>query len=120
MVLPLIPIVIGAVAGMGVEKGFTSLFGGSGGVSGTKKGGIANVYHEPYEQYAPTITDMRQVQLPDYQIQVDSPFARQDMTKKQSMEPEISGGASAESGINPTTLMLIAAGGLVVYGVTKK
>lgn len=116
--LLLVPLVAGAVAGVGVEKAWNSVFGG--GETGTKKGGIANVYHEPYEQYAPTITDMRQVQLPDYQVQVDSPFARQDMTKKQSMEPEISGGASAETGINPNTLMLIAAGGLVLYGVTKK
>lgn len=120
MPIPLIPIAVAAVAGIGIEKGFKSLFGDDGGDVGVKKSGIGNVFHEPYEQYAPTHTDMRQIQLPDYQVQVDSPFARQDLTKKQTQEPDISGGATATTGINPTHIALIGAGALVLYGVTKK
>ena len=118
MVLPLIPILVGTVAGIGIEKGLTSVFGG--GDVGVKKGGIGTTYHEPFSQYAPTTVDMRQIQLPDYQVAVDSPFARQDITKKQTMEPEISGGAVAETGADLTMLALIGVAGLIVYGVIKK
>lgn len=119
MVLPLIPILAGTVAGIGIEKGLTSIFGGGDDV-GVKKGGIGTTFHEPFSQYAPTTTDMRQVQLPDYQVQVDSPFASQDIKKEQSQEPDISGGAVATEGVDLTMIALIAAGALVVSKVIEK
>ena len=119
MVLPLIPIVVATVAGMGIEKGFRTIFPESGGDIGVKKGGIGTTYHEPYSHYAPTSVDMRQIQLPDYQVAVDSPFARQDITKKQIQEPDVTG-AVQKTGADLTMLALIGAGALVVYGVVKK
>ena len=119
MPLPLIPIAVAIVAGIGIEKGLTSLFSAPSGDIGTKKGGIGTTYHEPYSHYAPVTTDMRQIQLPDYQVQIDSPFAQQDLSKKQTQEPDITG-ATQKSGADLTMLALIAAGGLVVYGVVKK
>jgi len=119
MPLPLIPIAIAAAAGIGLEKGLSSLFDDAGDV-GTKKGGLMNEFHEPYENYSPTITDMRQVQLPDYQVQIDSPFGSQDMTKKQSMEPDISAGISQTEGTNMPLLVGLGVVGVIVYGVVTK
>lgn len=118
-VVKLAPLIVGTVAGMGIEKGFRKIFPESGGDIGVKKGGIGTTYHEPYSHYAPTTVDMRQVQLPDYQVAVDSPFARQDITKKQTQEPDITG-ATQRTGADLTMLALIGAGGLVLYGVLKK
>ena len=118
MVLPIIPIVVGTVAGIGLEKGFTSLFGGEGDV-GVKKTGIGTTFHEPFSQYAPTTVDMRQVQLPDYQVAVDSPFARQDIKKTQTQEPDVTGAVTSE-GVDLTMIALIAAGALVVSKVIEK
>ena len=117
----LIPVVIGAVGALGVDKVIDSIFPEARGDTniGVKKGGIGTTYHEPYSEYAPTTVDMRQIQLPDYQVAVDSPFARQDITKKQMQKPDITG-ATQKTGADLTMLALIGAGALVIYGVVKK
>lgn len=123
MPLPLIPIAIvgGAamLAGMGIEKGFDKIFPDDAGV-GSKKTSIGSTHYEPYSHYSPTTTDMRQIQLPDYQIMVDSPFSRQDLTKKQTQEPDIDAGVTSEAGADLVPLVLIGAVGLIAYGVVKK
>jgi len=118
MVFPFIPIIVASVAGIGIEKGLSSVFAKDTVNSGTKKGGIANVFHEPYETYSPTTTYAQSYQYPDYNIIIDSPLARAGSTKKSDVSPEVSAGVT--TGVNMTNIALIGAAGLILYGVVKK
>ena len=118
MVLPLIPIIVGAFAGMTAEKGLDSIFGGSGTTKKDTK--IGGEYHAAYEQYAPVQSYAPQIQYPDYQIMIDSPLSKQTLSKKQESSPELSGGAASGLDIPIIPLAVLGVAGLVVYGVVSK
>ena len=119
MVFPLFPLIGGALAGIGIEKGLTSLFGSTQGIS-KKDMKIGGEYHAPKEVFTPTTTYAQSYQYPDYNIAIHSPLAKVGSTKKAEIAPDISAGVSQSEGMNMTHIALIGAAGLVVYGVVKK
>lgn len=137
MALPLIPIAIAALAG-GAGAGVAgSLLGG------TKKGDqityapqTADVYHSPYETYQPTTlyAPQQTITMPSYQVSMGSTSSpqsmstRTDATQQVRQQPEYyqpvtyprqesSAGTAAGDGKTMILIALIAAGGLVAYGV---
>ena len=83
----------------------------------------ATVYHAPYETYAPTTSKTYNVQYPDYQVIMNSPFASQTTKKEQTatttQTPTVSpvGGSVPAEGTNWALIAGIAAAGLVGYGL---
>lgn len=118
MVLPLFPIVASAGVGMLTMAGLKDVFGGNGTTKKDTK--IGGEYHAAQETYAPTLTDARVIQYPDYNIVMDSPLASIDTKKTATSSPDVSAGSQPTSGTNMTTLAIIGAAGLIVYGVVKK
>lgn len=118
MVLPLIPIALAAAAGIGLEKGYSNLFGDGGDTKKDIK--IGGEYHAPQEVYSPTTTYAQAYQLPDYNIAIDSPLAQVGSKKDQDVSPDISAGVSQVEGVNMTHIAIIGAVGLVLFGVVKK
>ncbi|MCC7570554.1 hypothetical protein KO465_04360 [Candidatus Micrarchaeota archaeon] len=140
MAIPLIPIAAGVGAGM-LGQGLLSAFTGekkpSTSVSTSTQ--TADVYHAPFEQYQPTTlyAPQQSIVYPSYQIAIDSPHAtqRSDVAQTPSQDirqypyyeqpvsyPQQTGSAGGDggAGISNTTILLvalIAAGGLVAYGV---
>jgi len=139
MVLPLIPIAVAALAG-GASAGIAS------GLLGTKKGDqityapqTADVYHSPYETYQPTTlyAPQQTITMPSYQVSMGSDSSpqtmstRTDATQQVRQQPEYyqpvtypkqsssAGTASEGDGKTLVLIALIAAGGLVAYGVLK-
>ena len=115
MVLPFLPILAGVGGG---------LLGGL--LLGGKKSSISSptttTYH-PYAFYQPTIS--KQIQHPSYQFIVDSPFADQTASKKQTatQQPSISApiSPSAAGSVEPQTaagslMPFVLVGGAVVIG----
>ena len=139
MVLPLIPIAVAALAG-GASAGIASS------LLGTKKGDqityapqTADVYHSPYETYQPTTlyAPQQTITMPSYQVSIGSASSpqtmstRTDATQQVRQQPEYyqpvtyptqsssAGSASEGDGKTMMIIALIAAGGLVAYGVLK-
>ena len=139
MVLPLIPIAVAALAG-GASAGI------AGSLLGTKKGDqityapqTADVYHSPYETYQPTTlyAPQQTITMPSYQVSMGSDSSpqtmstRTDATQQVRQQPEYyqpvtypnqsssAGSASEGDGKTMMVIALIAAGGLVAYGVLK-
>lgn len=139
MALPLIPIAVAALAG-GASAGI------AGSLLGTKKGDqityapqTADVYHSPYETYQPTTlyAPQQTVTMPSYQVSIGSSSSpqtmstRTDATQQVRQQPDYyqpvtyptqsSSAGSASEGDGKTLILiaLIAAGGLVAYGVLK-
>lgn len=139
MALPLIPIAVAALAG-GASAGI------AGSLLGTKKGDqityapqTADVYHSPYETYQPTTlyAPQQTVTMPSYQVSIGSASSpqtmstRTDATQQVRQQPDYyqpvtyptqsSSAGSASEGDGKTLILiaLIAAGGLVAYGVLK-
>ena len=139
MVLPLIPIAVAALAG-GASAGI------AGSLLGTKKGDqityapqTADVYHSPYETYQPTTlyAPQQTITMPSYQVSMGSTSSpqtmstRTDATQQVRQQPDYyqpvsyptqsSSAGSASEGDGKTLILiaLIAAGGLVAYGVLK-
>lgn len=142
MVLPLIPIAAGIGAGM-LGQGLLSAFTGDKkpSISTTTSTSTqsADVYHAPYEQYQPTTlyAPQQSIVYPQYQIAIESPKSSQKMSTQQTPSQEVQQypiydqptqypqqsselTGQAGGGISNQTIMivaLIAAGGLVAYGV---
>ncbi|MFA5526725.1 MAG: hypothetical protein WC992_07865 [Acholeplasmataceae bacterium] len=144
MAIPLIPIAAGVGAGM-LGQGLLSIFDGdkkpSISTTTTTSHQESNVYHAPFEQYQPTTlyAPQQSIVYPQYQIAIDSPKASQKLDTSQTptqdirqypiydqpttypqQAAEMTGAAGA--GISNQTIMLvalIAAGGLVAYGVLR-
>ena len=146
MVLPLIPIAAGIGAGM-LGQGILGFLSADKkpSISTTTSTSTqsSNVYHAPYEQYQPTTlyAPQQSVVYPSYQVSIESPGSNQESVVKQSAKqdtkqyptydqpvnyptqastPTTTGQVGA--GISSETIMvvaLIAAGGLVAYGVLK-
>jgi hypothetical protein len=125
MVLPLIPIAVGA-AGLGLGGLLSNL------LSGSKKaatvGATTTTYH-PYAFYQPSYA--KQIQYPDYNIIMESPMSRIDSTKKQTMtqEPSIAAPITPTAGAAGTPfdasslLPIVVVGGAVYIAhglITKK
>lgn len=137
MALPLIPIAVAALAG-GASAGI------AGSLLGTKKGDqityapqTADVYHSPYETYQPTTlyAPQQTVTMPSYQVSIGSSSSpqtmstRTDATQQVRQQPDYyqpvtyptqsssAGSASEGDGKTLVLIALIAAGGLVAYGV---
>ena len=140
MALPLIPIAVAAMAG-GASAGIAGTL-----LGGTKKGDqityapqTADVYHAPYETYQPTTlyAPQQTVTMPSYQVSMGSASSpqtmstRTDATQQVRQQPEYyqpvtypkqsssAGTASEGDGKTLVLIALIAAGGLVAYGVLK-
>lgn len=140
MALPLIPVALGAAAGIGggmLAEGI---------LNNTKKSGVtyapqnANVYHAPYENYQPTtmFAPQQVITMPSYQVSLGSSHSPQTMTTKQTATQDIgqyptydqpttypsqSSSAGSSGGFDSKTMILIAliaAGGIIVYGVVGK
>lgn len=144
MAIPLIPIAAGVGAGM-LGQGLLSAVTGekkpSVSTTTSTSTSTADVYHAPYEQYQPTTlyAPQQSIVYPQYQIAIESPQARQtmDTTQRPSQDirqypvyeqpvqyPQVSSeaGAGTGGGIDSRTILLvslIAAGGLVAYGVLR-
>lgn len=118
----MLPIVGGALAGITLEKGLTSLFGGGGGPGGKKdlKFEAFGEHHAPYETWSPTTTYAQSYQMPDYNIIMDSPFARAGSKKEATVSPDVTAGVTKTEGVNMTHIAMVGAAALVLYGVTKK
>jgi len=144
MVLPIIPILGGVGAGM-IGQGLLSAF------AGEKKPAVltptakslqtSDVYHSPFERYQPStvFAPQQTITMPSYQIQIESPKAKQELKATTNATQEISqtpnynqpttyptltstptASASNTAGIDNSTIILvalIAAGGVVAYGV---
>lgn len=137
MALPLIPIAVAALAG-GASAGI------AGSLLGTKKGDqityapqTADVYHSPYETYQPTTlyAPQQTITMPSYQVSIGSSSSpqtmstRTDATQQVRQQPDYyqpvtyptqsssAGSASEGDGKTLVLIALIAAGGLVAYGV---
>ena len=118
MVFHLLPILGSAVAAYGIGKGIDAVAEGSGDTK--KELRIGGEYHAPQEVYSPTITDARVIQYPDYNIAVDSPLAQVGSKKEATAAPDVSAGVAQAEGTNMTHIALIAAAGMVLYGIVKK
>jgi hypothetical protein len=137
MVLPLVPIAVAALAG-GASAGIAgSLFGSKKGDQITYAPQTADVYHSPYETYQPTTlyAPQQTITMPSYQVSMGSASSpqtmstRTDATQQVRQQPEYyqpvtyprqessAGTASEGDGKTMMIIALIAAGGLVAYGV---
>lgn len=141
MALPLIPIAIAALAG-GAGAGVAGGLLGSGkkGDHITDSRQFANVYHQPYEQYQPTtlFAPQQTITMPSYQVSLGSDRSpqsmstRTDATQQIRQEPQYyqpvtyprqdnrAGGESEGDGKTIIFVALIAAAGLIGYGVLSK
>lgn len=99
------------------------------GIGGTLLGTIfgsetkkeSSVYHAPYETYAPTTSRTYNVQYPDYNVVMNSPFSSAGSKKEQSaattQTPTVSPVGGSVPGTNWALIAGIAAAGLVGYGL---
>lgn len=119
MVVGIGSLILGGIGLFGGGALLGSMFGGK-----SKKDVTAGTVIHPFAQYQPTIT------MPSYQwqrqVQIESPYARQDATqisKKETVgatgDLPVTTTAEASEGINFTTIAIIAAIGLVGYGLVK-
>lgn len=131
MALPLIPIALGAAAGVGGGMLTQGL------LSGTKKDSVtyapqtADVYHAPYETYQPTslYAPQQTITMPSYQVSLGSSHSPQTMTTKQTARQDVTQDPTytqpvtyptqtgATQGISDKTIMIVALiAGLSVVG----
>lgn len=106
------------------------LAGAAAGIAGTFLGSATKketsiVQHAPYETYAPTDARSFQIQYPDYNVVVNSPLSsagsKKEMSSQQELRPSIAPqNAPSTTGTDMTTIALIVAAGLIVYGVVSK
>ena len=137
MALPLIPIAVAALAGGGATAVVSSLMGGKKGDNTTYAPQTADVYHQPYETYQPVqmYAPQQQITMPQYQVSIGSEGSqsmstKQDAKQTSSQEPSwrqpttypTQTSSAGSSGLDTSSMMLIAliaAGGLIAYGVIK-
>ena len=137
MALPLIPIAVAALAGGGATAAVSSLFGGKKGDTTTYAPQTSDVYHQPYETYQPVqmYAPQQQITMPQYQVSIGSEGSqsmstKQDAKQTTSQQPSwrqpttypTQSSSAGSSGLDTSSMMLIAliaAGGLIAYGVIK-
>lgn len=141
MVLPLVPVAIGAAAGIGggmLAEGLLHSGDTKKGTTITNAQQYANTYHQPFETYQPTTlyAPQQQITMPSYLVSIGSSQSPQSNTTRQNATQDISqyptydqpttypnqSNSAGSSGFDSTTMLivaLIAAGGLVAYGVVK-
>ena len=138
MALPLIPIAIAALAGGGATAAVSSLMGGKKGDNITYAPQSSDVYHQPYETYQPVqmYAPQQQITMPQYQVSIGSEGSQTMSTKQDAKQttsqqpswrqpttyPVQSSSAGSSSALDTSSMMLIAliaAGGLIAYGVIK-